>query len=116
METINDDEIKHILNLYKCRREKDKEKYHQRKLDPVFMESNRARARKHYHKVKEVRKETYIQNCELHKAKCSYHYYAKNDNVEKFKVKYPDRYELLDNINYFKDKKPLESETTSSEE
>ena len=113
---MNDEQIKHILNLYKCQREKDKEKYERRKLDNDFMESNRVRAREHYHKNKDARKEDYLNNSELQKAKCSYHYYSKRNNVDKFKEKYPDRYELLDNINYFKDKKPLESETTSSEE
>ena len=80
------------------------------------MESNRKRAREHYNKFKDQKKQNYIDNSELQKSKCSYNYYLKNDNVEKFKEKYPDRYELLDNINYFKDKKPSASQITSSEE
>ena len=36
----NDDQIKHILNVYKTQREKDKEIYLKRKQDPEFMEKN----------------------------------------------------------------------------
>tara|TARA_R110000772_G_scaffold255860_1_gene372179 strand:+ start:251 stop:562 length:312 start_codon:yes stop_codon:yes gene_type:complete len=103
MESMNEDQIKHILNLYKCQREKDKEKYQKRKLDPVFMESNRTRSRNHYSKNKDQKKEGYVNNCELHKAKCSYHYYVKNQKIDKFKERFPERYELLNSINYIKE-------------
>lgn len=97
-----DDQIKHILNVYKTQRERDRELYLKRKQDPEFMEKNRERSKKHYQENRENRKSNYEENKELHQAKCSYHYYLKNNNLEKFKDKYPERYELLVKINYFK--------------
>ncbi len=112
----NDDQIKHILNVYKTQREKDKEIYQKRKQNPEFMEKNRERSRKYYEKNKDNRRCNYQENKQLQQAKCSYHYYLKNNNIEKFKEKFPDRFEMLENINYFKDQKPLESIETSEEE
>ena len=111
----SDDQIKHILNVYKTQREKDKEIYQKRKLNPEFMEKNRQRARKHYQNNKDKRKNNYENNKDIQKAKCSYHYYCKKNNIDKFKERFPERYELLDNINYFKDQKPSESTDTSEE-
>ena len=100
----NDDQIKHILNVYKTQREKDKEIYLKRKQDPEFMEKNRERSRKDYEKNKDNRRCNYQENKELQRSKCSYHYYLKNNNIEKFKEKFPDRFEMLEKINYFKEK------------
>tara|TARA_R110000782_G_scaffold105000_1_gene192876 strand:+ start:648 stop:995 length:348 start_codon:yes stop_codon:yes gene_type:complete len=112
----NDEQIKHILNVYKTQRDKDKEIYLKRKEDPVFMEKNRERARKYYQENQETRKSNYQENKDLQRSKCSYHYYLKNNNIEKFKEKFPDRFELLKEINYFKDKNPSSSTNTSDEE
>jgi len=109
----SDEQIKHILNVYKTQREKDKISYQKKKLNPDFVQKNRDRAKKHYHENKEKRTNNYQLNKELQKAKSSYHYYKKKDNIDKFKEKYPERYNLLTNINYFKDQKPLASIETS---
>lgn len=109
----NDEQIKHILNVYKTQREKDKISYEKKKLNPDFVKKNRERAKKHYHENKEKRVNNYQLNKELQQAKSSYHYYNKKNNIDKFKERYPERYNLLININYFKDQKPLESIDTS---
>jgi len=109
----SDEQINHILNVYKTQRERDKINYQKKKLNPDFVQKNRDRAKKHYYENKEKRTNNYQLNKELQKAKMSYHYYKKKDNLDKFKEKYPERYNILTNINYFKDQKPLESIDTS---
>jgi len=113
MNQLSDVEISRILELYKHQREKDKTKYELRKTDPEFMKKNRERAKKHYELNKDKRVNKYYENKDLQKAKCSYHYYKKKDNMDKFKERFPDRYDLLNGIGYFKDKKPLASTETS---
>ena len=112
----SDDQIAHILNVYKTQRERDKINYEKKKLNPLFIQKNRDRAKKHYYENKEKRANNYEQNKDLQRAKCSYHYYKKKDNIDKFKEKYPERYEMLVKINYFKDKNPSLSTKTSDEE
>ena len=112
----SDEQIAHILNVYKTQRERDKMNYQKKKLNPIFVDKNRERAKKHYHENKEKRINDYQLNKDLQKAKSSYHYYKKKDNIEKFKEKYPERYNMLDNINYFKLKNPSLSTKTSDEE
>ena len=64
------------------------------------MKKNRDRAKLHYENNKEKKKEYYQSNRELMNAKASYKYYLKNDNIEQFKKKYNDRYELLINSGF----------------
>ena len=63
---------------------------------------NRERAKAHYHKNKELKKNHYDINKELIKARTSYHYYLKQNRLEEFKEKYPERYDKLVRINYIK--------------
>jgi acid phosphatase class B len=109
----SDEQIQHILNVYRTQREKDKIKYEKKKLNPDFVIKNRERAKKHYEKNKEKRVNKYQLNKDLQQAKSSYHYYKRKDNIDKFKEKHPERYNLLQNINYFKDQKPSASIETS---
>ena len=112
----SEDQVNHILEKYKCQREKDKVIYQKKKENPEFVKKNRERAKQHYHKNPEMKQKYYEANKELQLAKSSYHYYLKNNNIEKFKTKRPERYELLLKINYFKDQNPSLSTTTSPEE
>lgn len=105
----SDEQIQHILNSYKCRREKDKINYEKKKINPEFVEKNRQRAREHYQLTKEKRKINYIQTKELQQAKSCYHYYKKLDKLDTFQDKHPEKYEKLITINYFKDQKPSSS-------
>ena len=56
----------------------------------------------HYDLNKDRYKEKYENKKELLKARNSYYYYHKKDDMETFRTKYPDRYELLVNDGYFK--------------
>lgn len=90
-----DAEIKHILKIYKQRREKDKEKYDKVKDTEEFKLKNRARAKEHYHKNKHLKKNAYEKDKEYIKCRNNYNYYKKNNREEEFKEKYPDKYMLL---------------------
>ena len=99
-----DSEIQHILKLYKQRKEKNREKYEKIKDTEQFKLKNRARAKEHYHKNKQMKKDSYENDKEYIKYRNNYIYYKKQDRVEDFKLKYPERYMLLVDRNYIKPK------------
>ncbi len=113
-ELLNEEQIQHILKLYKQNKEKNKLKYDSIKDTDEFKIKNRARAKDHYEKNKHVKKNTYNENKELIKARNSYYYYKKQNRIEDYKVKYPERYQMLINMNYLSDQKPSESTETSN--
>jgi len=98
METAiyEDDEIKKIIKLYEKNRQRDKLKYQRKKDDPKFIEQNRQRAKNHYHdKYKDVKKDNYEKNKEFMKSRSLFYYYRRNDKVDLFKSKYPDKVKML---------------------
>lgn len=113
MNEYTDDQIENILTKYKKQRQKDKNRYLELKDNDEFKMKNRLRAKTHYDKNKDVKKEQYQDNKELLKAKASYNYYKKTERLEIMKSKFPDRYELLESHGYFKDTNPSESTSTS---
>ena len=100
---LSEDHINNILKSYKNKREREKARYEEIKDTEEFKISNRQKAKKHYDNNKDNYKQKYQEKKELNQAKSSYYYYKRNNNLEKFKEKYPERYDLLLNINYFKD-------------
>jgi len=94
----DDDKINKIITLYKKRVERDRIKYEKKKNDPVFIEQNRSRAKAHYEAhYKEVKKQNYNKNKDVVKAKSLFYYYRRNDRVDEFISKYPDKVELMGN-------------------
>jgi guanylate kinase len=59
------------------------------------MQKNKERANKHYHENKDKSKLRYENNKEFVKARSSYNYYKKNDKLDIFKSKFPDRVKIL---------------------
>jgi len=98
-EITDSDRIKKILEQYERKRLKEKERYELIKHTEDFKMKNRQRAKNHYDKNKEIKKEKYNQDKEFLNAKSQYYYYKKNDNLEKFKEKYPNKIELLKSRN-----------------
>tara|TARA_R110002073_G_C9187876_1_gene557008 strand:- start:294 stop:638 length:345 start_codon:yes stop_codon:yes gene_type:complete len=109
----SEEEIHSILKSYKHKREKEKERYDRIKDTEEFKLKNRMCAKNHYDNNKDRYKEKYENKKDLIKARNSYYYYKKKNDMEAFKNKYPERYELLLIGGYFKDWKPLESISTS---
>lgn len=93
---INDETIRKLVEQHKRKLEYYKNKYHnERKHNEEFMEKNRQRAKNHYEKNKDSKREYYLKNREFMNAKNSYNYYRKKDDIDSFKTKYPDKYQLL---------------------
>jgi hypothetical protein len=109
-----EDEIQHILKLYKQTKDKRRAYYDKIKDTEEFKTKNRAKAKEHYHENKELKKNAYIQNKELIKARSSYNYYKKRDRIDDFKEKYPDRYEKLVHVNYISEATEVSEESVQS--
>lgn len=117
MSEMSDIEIQKIVSMYKSQREKDKERYEKIKDTDEFKIKNRARAKAHYEKTREIRQKRYLDERDLRLAKNSYYYYKRNNNIQLFKEKHNEKYELLKKCGYisFNDQLPSESITTSSD-
>ena len=101
--SFSEDEIERILKLYKQNKEKNILKYQQIKDTEEFITKNRERAKEYYHKNKEIKQQNYIENSEIQKAKSSYNYYKTRDRLFEFQKKFPERHEMLINVNYIKE-------------
>jgi len=101
MSDLTDNRIKQILKSYNNKRLKEKERYEKIKDNEDFKLSNRERAKNHYHKNKDIKLNKYKENKDFFIAKSSYYYYKKNNRLNEFKEKYPQKIEVL-NINKFK--------------
>jgi len=113
MSEFTEEQISSILDSYKNKREKEKERYEKIKHTPEFKEKNRQRARKYYENNKEKVNNKYQQDPEFIRSRNSYNYYKKTNSLEKFIQKFPTRYQLLKDRGYLKDIKP--SSSTSNE-
>ena len=100
--SYTDNEIQRILKLYKQQREKNREKYEKIKDTEEFKLKNRARAKEHYHNNKHLKQNAYQNDKEFIKCRNSYNYYKKQDRVEEFKNKYPEKYMMLIDRKYLK--------------
>ncbi len=112
MTDMSETEIKHILSLYKSQRLKDKMRYEKVKDNEDFKVKNRLRAKAHYEKTKEVRRDRYSDNRDLQIAKNSYYYYKRTNNIETFQEKYPERYKLIKGFQSLNEQNPSLSTTT----
>ena len=114
MENYSDEEILKVLKAYENKRLREKEHYDRKKDTEEFKKKNRANANKWYHKNKEIKKDIYQNNKDLVLAKASYNYYHKLDRVAEFEVKFPQKYKLIKENGYLKEKKPESSTSTST--
>ena len=108
----SEQEIKHIVEMYKQKRTREKQRYQSIKDTESFKMENRRRSREHYEKNKNMKVEYYSQNKEYINAKSSFTYYKNYKTIEEFKEKYPDRYKLLVARNYDRLQSPSASTDT----
>ena len=100
---MNEESINKIVESYKKKREKEYKNYHEKlKIDPDFRAKNRENAKNNYIKNKDKIKDKYLNNCDICKAKSSYYYYKKNHDVDKFKLRQKDKYDLLKEKGFIK--------------
>ena len=109
---LSEAQINKILIQYKNKREREKERYDQIKDTEDFKNYNRNKSKLHYENNKDMYKERYENKKELLKARNSYYYYKKKNDMEGFQKKHPERYELLLIGGYFNDWKPSSSSST----
>lgn len=114
MENYTEDQIHKVLKAYENKRQREKEHYLRKKDTEEFKKKNRANANQWYHKHKEIKKNIYENNKDIVLAKASYNYYFKLDRVAEFEVKFPQKYKLLKENGYLKEKKPDSSTSTST--
>ena len=98
MDTFSNESIIKILNSYKNKREKEKQRYEVLKLNQDFKLKNNERSRLHYQKNKEARKQKYKDNKEYLKAKQLFYYYKTNDMIDMFKIKHFDKIDLIKDL------------------
>ena len=101
MTDLTDDRIQNILIQYEKKRMKEKERYNRIKDTEEFKEGNRKRAKVHYEKNKETKKNNYIENKEFVSARSSYQYYKRLNRLEEFKEKFPEKVIILNEKNIF---------------
>lgn len=93
---LNDDYIKRLIEQHKRKLEYYKHRYHTvKKHDEEFIKQNRQRSKDHYSKNKESKREYYDKNKAFINAKTSYLYYKRKNDVDGFKTKNPEKYQLL---------------------
>ena len=91
---LSDENIQLILERYKRKQIKDKERYQVNKTNPEFMMKNRQRAKDHYSNNKHLKQLYYEKHGELKKTRSLVNYYTKLGRLDDFKQKYPERWEL----------------------
>tara|TARA_R100000541_G_scaffold58278_1_gene69308 strand:+ start:430 stop:726 length:297 start_codon:yes stop_codon:yes gene_type:complete len=92
---LSDDQTHAILEAYKRKRAKEKERYDKLKTDPDFVQRNRDRARAYYIAHRDRKQETYKMNKEIKSAKSLFHYYKSQGREDEFILKYPQKYDLI---------------------
>ena len=98
--TITDSErIERILKQYEKKREKEKERYQLIKDTEDFVMKNRQRAKDHYERNKDKKRDKYIDDKDFLNAKSQYYYYKKTNRLDIFKEKYPNKIEILKSRN-----------------
>tara|TARA_R110000765_G_scaffold51410_1_gene103826 strand:+ start:165 stop:482 length:318 start_codon:yes stop_codon:yes gene_type:complete len=97
--SYDNDMIFKIVNQYKRKRDMEKKRYDTvLKIDPEYKKKCCERSRLHYQKNKEKRRDKYLQDKEFNNAKQLLSYYTKNNNLETFKDKHPDKLELVKHL------------------
>ena len=99
-ELTDSERIKKILIQYEKKRAREKERYLLIKDTEDFKLKNRQRAKNHYDKNKNAKKEKYDNDKEYLTAKSQYYYYKKNNKLDIFAEKYPNKISILKERNY----------------
>ena len=92
---LSDDQTHAILEAYKRKRAKEKERYDKLKTDPDFVQRNRARAKAYYIANRDKKAETYRMNKEIRSAKSLFHYYESQGRADEFAERYPHKLTLI---------------------
>ena len=97
---FTDEQIEEILLRYKKSLEYSRYRYHTLRNDEEYQIKNRERAKKYYESNKDHKKEYYEKNKEDLNMKQKYRYYKSRDNIEAYKIMFPDDYKKLVEIGF----------------
>ena len=98
---MNEEEIIKLLQYYKEKREYDRYRYHNYlKNDPEWVDKQKKWNRESYHKHRDKRLEYNNKNKDIINTKNLYRWYYKNNKQDDFKLKFPDKYKLLVDMNF----------------
>tara|TARA_R100000935_G_scaffold40973_1_gene62495 strand:- start:23 stop:352 length:330 start_codon:yes stop_codon:yes gene_type:complete len=98
---MNEEEIIKVLQYYKEKREYDRYRYHNYlKNDPEWVDKQKKWNRESYHKHRDKRLEYNNKNKDIINTKNLYRWYYKNNKQDDFKLKFPDKYKLLVDMNF----------------
>lgn len=100
---LTEEQIETILTRYKNQQQRDKDKYEKVKDSEEFKMKNREKAKLWYDNNKEKRAKKYQDNKDFMSAKNTYYYYKRTDQIDKFKQKHPQKYDILSMYGYFND-------------
>lgn len=95
MDGVTDDEIIHALQFHKNQLQKYRDNYLIRRKNPQYVEESRIRSINYYYENKKKIQEKNLINKELNNSKAIYYYYKKRNQIDKFKLKHPQKYELV---------------------
>ena len=98
---LTEEQIETILTRYKNQQQRDKEKYEKVKDSEDFKIKNREKARLWYENNKEKRAKKYQDNKDFNLSKNTYYYYKRTNQLDKFKEKHPQKYDILEMYGYF---------------
>lgn len=99
VEQMTPEEVDHIVDKHKNQKTRDRKRYHETcKHDPVWVAKNRERSRIHYLKNKEKKKAEYDTDQPVKKAKVLLRYYMKQNRLEEFKTKHPQKWTLIQEV------------------
>ncbi len=113
MDEFTEEQIIDILNQYKLHKQRMQERYARIKDTDEFRKQNRARAKAHYEKNKDKKRQRYLENRDIINARNIYYYYKNSlENIDLFIERHPEKYNLLKSNGYFNDQKPLSSTDT----
>lgn len=98
-----DEQILKLINQHKKKRAREHNKYHDElKVDPEWRKLNCEKSKIYYDKNKEQYKEKYLSNQEYIKIRNLYRYYLRNERLNDFKSKYPEKIQYLKDKGYIK--------------
>jgi len=100
---MDEEKINHIIQQYKLKKEREYNNYHNvNKLNVDYMVKNKERAKAHYDAHSEDRKVKYKETADFVKARSSYNYYKKTNNLVKFREKFPEKVKILTDMGILK--------------
>lgn len=97
MNEPSDQQILNLINSFKKKQIREKINYDKRKDDEDFKILNRQRASEYHSKNKDKKRAAYMKNKQRVNYRNLYNYYKRENRLEDFETKHPEKLEYLIN-------------------